>query len=138
MKVKLSVCKITTKACVMFRAVGGANRKVTLFHKELEAIVAGVTGQCLELFNLPQVKLSINSKRIVSSASIVLSVLIFYCTFMDMLQFDCCKLNSTIILYIIEVHYHYWLIEYNLEMQKIVQCKRFRFISHDQTLDGKL
>ena len=53
MKVKLSVCEITTTACVMFRAVGGANLKVTLFHKELEAIVAGVTGQCLEenLFN---------------------------------------------------------------------------------------
>ena len=73
MKVNLSSCSVSSNACVLFKPVGGVKLKVTLFQKELEAITAHASDDSLEekLFTVGRVKLCINSRDIVSSASIL-------------------------------------------------------------------
>ncbi len=72
MMVKLSRCKMSSTSFLL-RPEDGEPRKVTLFHKELEAITSDANGSCLEetLLILPAVKLCINTRDSATSASIV-------------------------------------------------------------------
>ena len=71
MMVKLSFCDINNTAMVVFRNVDGKQRQVKLFHKEIVAIVHDTPGVSLaeKFLNAPKVKLCINNKDIVYSAS---------------------------------------------------------------------
>lgn len=76
MLVKLSSCELNNTATVMFRSVYGSQRQVKFFHKEIVGIVGCVSGLSLaqKLLQVPRLKLCVNRKDNVFSASIANSV----------------------------------------------------------------